>query len=60
KNNHLPGVKSAAEVAAQGGSISVGESYTKLLEKVEELTLYTIAQQKEIDELKKMVKISKQ
>ncbi len=27
----------------------------KLLEKVEELTLYTIQQQKELDELKKLV-----
>jgi len=35
--------------------LSIGELNTKLLEKVEELTLYTIQQQKEIDELKKIV-----
>ena len=52
KNNHLPGIKSEAEVKKDGGKISVGESYTKLLEKIEELTLYTIAQQIEIDKLK--------
>ena len=54
--SRIPGVKSAADIKKEGGSINVGESYTRLLEKIEELTLYTIAQQKEIDALKKIMK----
>ncbi|MGD1958114.1 MAG: hypothetical protein ACFB2Y_04640 [Fulvivirga sp.] len=50
ENNHLPGIPSATEMQAQG--MSVGELNTKLLEKIEELTLHTINQQKEIEELK--------
>ena len=48
---HLPNIPSAKEVVEQG--ISVNEMVSKLLEKVEELTLYTIQQQAEIDNLKK-------
>ncbi len=44
KNKHLPGLPSAAEIAENG--IMLGEMQTKLLEKVEELTLYTIEQGK--------------
>lgn len=51
KNNHLPNVPSATEVVKNG--VAMDEMVSKLLEKVEELTLYTIQQQKEIDELKK-------
>lgn len=54
KNNHLPNVPSAAEVVEKG--IAIDEMVSKLLEKVEELTLYTIKQQKEIDALKKELK----
>ena len=50
ENNHLPGIPSAAEMQGQG--MSVGELNTKLLEKLEELTLHTINQQKEIEQLK--------
>lgn len=50
-NNHLPEVPSAAEVSKNG--LSVGEMQNKLLQKIEELTLYVIQQQKEIEELKK-------
>ncbi|MCB9333243.1 MAG: hypothetical protein H6574_19420 [Lewinellaceae bacterium] len=42
---------SAAEVAQNGG-IELGEMNRVLLQKVEELTLLLIAQQKEIDALK--------
>ncbi|MEO0472144.1 MAG: hypothetical protein AAF206_21135, partial [Bacteroidota bacterium] len=49
-NKHLPGVKSAGEVKEQGGVNFVEISYS-LLEKVEELTLYTIAQQKTMEEM---------
>jgi hypothetical protein len=54
QNNHLPNIKSEAEYK-QAGEIDLGELNLKLLEKVEELTLYTINQQKQIDELKKMI-----
>lgn len=47
-NHHLPGVKSAAEFDETGyGVVETGFS---LLEKVEELTLYTIEQHKELQE----------
>ena len=50
KNHHLPNIKSEEEIKSEEG-IDVGELQLKLLEKVEELTLYVIQQQKEIDEL---------
>ena len=46
----LPGVPSESEVKANG--ISLGESNALLLQKIEELTLYVIKQQEEINELK--------
>ncbi|HNF70337.1 MAG TPA: hypothetical protein PLL28_13235 [Chitinophagales bacterium] len=49
-NKHLPGIPSAAEVAENG--ISVGEMQTNMMEKIEELTLYIIELQKQIDTLK--------
>jgi len=51
ENKHLPNIPSAAEVKA-AGKVSLTELQMKLLEKIEELTLYTIDQQKTIDELK--------
>jgi hypothetical protein len=54
ENKHLPNIKSEEEYQKEGG-IDLGELNVKLLEKVEELTLYTIQQQKQIDELKKLV-----
>ena len=53
ENQHLPGVPSAEEVAASG--IDVASMDAKLLEKIEELTLYTIEQQKLIDALSKKI-----
>jgi hypothetical protein len=50
-NHHLPEIPSAAEVAANG--MALGEMNTKLLKKVEELTLYVIDLKKELDQLKK-------
>jgi hypothetical protein len=49
-NKHLPEIPSAAEVEENG--ISVGDMNRLLLKKVEELTLYVVAQQKEIEKLK--------
>lgn len=48
-HQHLPGIPSRQEVKEQG--IDLGEMDRKLLQKIEELMLYTIAQQKQIDSL---------
>ena len=50
QNNHLPGIPSAEQVAAEG--IEVGEMQRQMMEKIEELTLYVIELQKQIDTLK--------
>lgn len=50
ENNHLPDVPSAKQVAEEG--YSQHDMNKILLQKIEELTLYTIQQQKEIQELK--------
>jgi len=51
EHKHLPGVPSAAEFAECG--YNVGDMDNKLLEKVEELTLYMIQMKAELDALKK-------
>lgn len=60
-NKHLPGIKSASEYE-ESGKVNIAELQIQLLEKVEELTLHTINQEKkineqsaEIDALKKMI-----
>lgn len=50
ENNHLPGIPSAATMAEEG--ISLKEMNLMLLQKIEELTLYILQQQKEINALK--------
>ena len=50
KNHHLPNVPSAQEIKQNG--LSLGEMSNVLLQKVEELTLYAIEQNKVIEELK--------
>lgn len=50
ENNHLPDIPSAEDVEENG--VSVGEMQAKLLQKIEELMLYVIEQQKEIEMLK--------
>ncbi len=52
---HLPNIPSAREVAQQGG-IELGEMNAKLLEKVEELTLYLIEAKKTREKLAAEVK----
>lgn len=54
EHGHLPGVPSAAEVHENG--LKLGEMQAMLLEKIEELTLIIIQQQKEIDSLKAQLK----
>ncbi len=51
REQHLPRVPSDADVQA-AGSINMSEMQLALLEKVEELTLYTLSQQSELDGLR--------
>ena len=50
-NKHLPEVAPAAQMESEG--INLSEMQAKLLQKIEELTLYVIELKNEIDELKK-------
>ena len=50
KHGHLPNVPSAEEIKKDG--INLGQMDAKLLQKIEELTLHAIQQQKEIERLK--------
>lgn len=50
-NKHLPQIPSAQEVAKDG--IDLAQMDAKLLQKIEELTLYVVQQQKSIEELQK-------
>jgi hypothetical protein len=53
KNHHLPGIPSAETLDKDG--LSLKKMNLVLLEKIEELTLYLIEQQKEIETLKEIV-----
>jgi len=53
EKGHLPGIPSASEVKANG--ISVGELNGKLLEKIEQLTLYMIELKEENKEQQKAI-----
>lgn len=53
RNKHLPDIPSAKEVEEKG--INVGDSEAILLKKIEELTLYLMIQQKQIDELREQI-----
>jgi hypothetical protein len=55
QHNHLPGIPSAKEVQENGG-IDLGQMNAKLLEKIEELTLYLIELKKENQEIKKQLR----
>jgi hypothetical protein len=50
-NSHLPEIPSAKEVAQNG--VNIGDMQNKLLQKVEELTLYVIELKKENEQMKK-------
>jgi len=59
ENGHLPNIPTAKEVKENG--IKLGEMNAKLLEKVEELTLYLIEKDREINDLKeRMSKLENQ
>ncbi len=49
REKHLPGVPSQDEIHRDG--LNLSQFHMRLLEKVEELTLYTLAQQEQIDAL---------
>ena len=51
KNGHLPNIPSAKEVEING--VELGEMNKLLLEKIEELTLYILQQEKRIEQLEK-------
>ncbi|MCY3774096.1 MAG: hypothetical protein OXG98_18980 [Gemmatimonadetes bacterium] len=50
---HLPGIASGAEMEAEG--VSVGRMQTRLLEKVEELMLYTIDQHRTLASQRRLI-----
>jgi hypothetical protein len=50
EHKHLPGIPSAQEIQTNG--LKVGELQTKMMQKIEELTLYVIELKKEIELLK--------
>jgi hypothetical protein len=54
ENKRLPEIASAAEMKKSG--LELGEMNIKLLQKIEELTLYLIEQNKRIQELEKQLK----
>jgi len=58
KNQHLPEIPSAKEMQTNG--VELGEMNKKLLQKVEELTLYAIKQQKRIEELEQAQRTNKE
>jgi len=51
---HLPNVPTASEIQEKG--INLGEFQLKLLEMIEELTLYTVGQAKQIRALEAILK----
>ncbi|WP_294240484.1 hypothetical protein [uncultured Chryseobacterium sp.] len=53
ENRHLPEIPSGNKMAQDG--VNVGDFQMKLLQKIEELTLYTIAQHKELEQLKSQI-----
>jgi hypothetical protein len=62
QNNHLPGIPSAAEIEKKG--IDVGNNQAALLQKIEELTLYAIEQEKKIqkqnDQIKELLNLKQE
>lgn len=57
KNHHLPNIPSAKKIQEEG--LELKEMTNLLLQKIEELTLYTIEQEKRIQLLEKQLTISK-
>lgn len=53
EHKHLPGIPSAKEMTAKG--LNLGEMQSKLLEKIEELTLYVIGLKKDNEGLREQI-----
>jgi hypothetical protein len=53
-NKHLPNIPSAAEIETNG--LHLGDTQKKMMEKIEELTLYLIEANKRIEKLEQLVK----
>ncbi len=53
ENKHLPEIQSARDMTENG--VIIEEFQIKLLQKIEELTLYTIAQQKRLDDQQSVI-----
>jgi hypothetical protein len=58
QNGHLPNVPIASEVQTEG--IDLGETNRIMMEKVEELTLYLIEQQKLIEKMQAEIELIKE
>ena len=58
ENNHLPNIPPAAEIEKNG--VQLGDMSKRLIEKVEELTLYILQLQDQIDDLKKQIPVKKE
>lgn len=56
-HHHLPEIPSAAEIEKDG--VDIGENQAALLKKIEELTLYIITLNKEVESLKKEIRKNK-
>jgi hypothetical protein len=54
-NHHLPGIASAKEMETNDG-VALGKMNSQLLQKVEELTLYLVQQQKELEKQQQEIK----
>lgn len=57
QNGHLPNVPNASDIATDG--VDLGETNRVLMEKVEELTLYLIEQQKLLEQMKSEIEALK-
>lgn len=57
QNKHLPGIPAAAVLEKEG--VPLADMTKRMMEKIEELTLYILQQQEQIDELKKQVALKK-
>jgi hypothetical protein len=54
KEHHLPGIAAATQMQQEG--VNLGDNQTRLLAKIEELTLYLIRQDKETQALKETIR----
>ncbi|MBO9571976.1 MAG: hypothetical protein J7497_07170 [Chitinophagaceae bacterium] len=57
-NNHLPGVASADQVEKEG--LNLGDNQGVLLKKIEELTLYAIDHNKELQKMQELIALQQQ